>query len=142
MVQAFAATAATSCPSVDDLAARFADQSARVGIVGLGYVGLPLAVAICASGLTVLGFDTDPAKVEALAAGRSYIRHVTPQTVAGLVAERRFEPTAAFDRLGEADAILVCVPTPLDRHRDPDLSYVVRTTETIAAHLQIGRAHV
>ena len=139
MVQAFAATAATSCPSVDDLAARFADRSARVGIVGLGYVGLPLAVAICASGLTVLGFDTDPAKVEALAAGRSYIRHVTPQTVAGLVAERRFEPTAAFDRLGEADAILVCVPTPLDRHREPDLSYVVRTTRTIAAHLRPGQ---
>lgn len=139
MVPAFAAPVATPSSSVDDLAARFADRSARVGIVGLGYVGLPLSVAICASGLSVLGFDTDPAKVEALAAGRSYIRHITPETVAGLIAERRFEPTAEFDRLGQADAILICVPTPLDRHRDPDLSYVVRTTQTIAAHLRPGQ---
>ncbi|HEV7873315.1 MAG TPA: nucleotide sugar dehydrogenase [Enterovirga sp.] len=124
---------------LDSLVGRFADRTATIGIIGLGYVGLPLADAICGRGFRVIGFDVDPAKVEKLRAGRSYIQHVGDSAVAALVAEGRFDPTASFERLGEADAILICVPTPLDLHREPDLSYVVGTTRAIAPHLRPGQ---
>jgi UDP-N-acetyl-D-glucosamine dehydrogenase len=115
------------------------DRTATIGIVGLGYVGLPLAVAVSAAEFPVLGFDVDPAKVEALAAGRSYIRQVAPETVAELNGTGRFAATSDLSRLGEADAILICVPTPLGRHREPDLGFVVRTAEAVAACLRPGQ---
>ncbi|HSL81764.1 MAG TPA: nucleotide sugar dehydrogenase [Thermoanaerobaculia bacterium] len=110
-----------------------------VGVIGLGYVGLPLAAAFAEAGFRVLGFDTDPAKVEALRAGRSYIRHLDAARLAGLVEEGRLEPTADLERLGEPDTLLLCVPTPLTPQREPDLSYVRSTAEAVARRLRPGQ---
>ena len=121
------------------LSAAIEARTARIGIVGLGYVGLPLAVAVAAAGFPVLGFDIDPAKVQSLAAGRSYIRQVGPDDRARLNATGRFAVTSDLARLDEADAILICVPTPLGRHREPDLGFVTRTAEAIAARLRPGQ---
>ena len=115
------------------------DRSARVGIVGLGYVGLPLARAFIDAGFQVLGFDVDQAKVDQLAAGNSYIKHITAETIAGWLAASRFEATSELARMGEADALLICVPTPLSESRDPDLQYVEGTARAIAATLRPGQ---
>jgi len=114
-------------------------QSARIGVIGLGYVGLPLSKAFWAAGFPVLGFDVDPAKVAQLNAGENYLRHFGADFVREMAETDRFEATADLDRLGEVDAILVCVPTPLGRHLEPDLSYVERTTEAIARRLRPGQ---
>lgn len=121
------------------LARRIEEGSVRIAIIGLGYVGLPLALAFVATGSSVLGFDTDPAKVEALLQGRSYIRHIPAGTTAAALATGRFEPTADPSRLASADAILICVPTPLSAHREPDLRFVTGTAETIASVLRPGQ---
>ena len=130
---------APASPHAASLAARIADRAAIVSVIGLGYVGLPLARAFVESGFSVLGFDTDPAKVEALASGRSYIRHIGADSVAAMIASGRFEATSDPARLASADALLICVPTPLTRHREPDMTYVVATAETIAATLRPGQ---
>jgi len=122
-----------------DLHRRIAARQARVGVIGLGYVGLPLVDAISERGFTVAGFDVDPAKVEALNAGRSYIRHISSESVARTVATGRFSATTDFARLRAMDVILICVPTPLNRYREPDLTYVEETTRTIAANLRSGQ---
>jgi UDP-N-acetyl-D-glucosamine dehydrogenase len=119
--------------------AKIADRSVQVGIIGMGYVGLPLAVAFGGAGIRVLGFDVDPAKAEALNAGQSYIKHIAPERVAALRAGGLLEATADMDHLAEPDALLICVPTPLTRHLEPDLSYVVKTTEAIARRLRPGQ---
>ncbi len=121
------------------LGARIAARSARVGIVGMGYVGLPLAHAVVAAGYPVLGLDLDAAKVRALGAGESYIRHVGGDSVAAMRATGRFDATGDFERLAWCDIILICVPTPLGRHRDPDLSFVLDTTAAIARRLRRGQ---
>ncbi|HYG26096.1 MAG TPA: nucleotide sugar dehydrogenase, partial [Caulobacteraceae bacterium] len=121
------------------LQVKIAGKTAKVGIVGLGYVGLPLAIAFGDVGLPVLGFDLDPAKAEDLNAGRSYIKHVPGAHIAGLREKGLLEATADMDRLGEPDALLICVPTPLTRHLEPDLAYVVRTAEAIAPRLRPGQ---
>jgi UDP-N-acetyl-D-glucosamine dehydrogenase len=110
-----------------------------VGIIGLGYVGLPLAYTFLQKGFRVVGFDVDQSKVGALSEGRSYMRHFSNDKVAGMSATGRFEATTDLERLGEADAILICVPTPLSVHREPDLSFVVKTTEQIAKRLRRGQ---
>jgi UDP-N-acetyl-D-glucosamine dehydrogenase len=122
----------------DRLLSSIAEKSARVGIIGLGYVGLPLARAFASAGYPVLGFDTDPAKVARLTAGESYIGHISGESVLAMKANG-FEATDRFDRLGEADAIIICVPTPLTEARDPDLGYVVASTRAIAATLRPGQ---
>jgi len=124
---------------VDALVARFDDRSARIGVIGLGYVGLPLARTIAERGFTVLGFDLDPAKVARLNAGQSYIRHISSESIAALREAGRLTATGDVSGLGEADAILLCVPTPLTRQREPDLSFVLRTTESLAPHLRRGQ---
>jgi UDP-N-acetyl-D-glucosamine dehydrogenase len=121
------------------LADRIARREATVAVVGLGYVGLPLVKVFLARGFRVLGFDTDASKVAALKAGRSYIRHIPAAEVAAMNATGRFDATADMARLGEPDAILICVPTPLTRHREPDMTYVVATAEAIAARLRPGQ---
>jgi UDP-N-acetyl-D-glucosamine dehydrogenase len=121
------------------LRAKIADRTARVGVIGLGYVGLPLAAAFADAELRVLGFDVDGEKVRRIGAGRSYIQAVSEERLGAAVRAGRLEATADFDRLGEPDAILICVPTPLTVHRDPDLSYVRRATEQIAAQLRRGQ---
>lgn len=123
----------------ESLIAGFRDHTATIGVIGLGYVGLPLVIAFSDAGFRVLGFDIDAAKVESLKAGRSGIRHIPDETVERMVASGRFDATDAFGRLDEPDAILICVPTPLTRHRDPDLSYVARTADAIAAALRPGQ---
>lgn len=124
---------------LETLLAKLDDQSFRVGIIGLGYVGLPLAMAIISSGLKVTGFDINPDHVRLISKGESFIRHIPSDDVAGAVEMGRFEATTDFTRLSEADALLICVPTPITRHRDPDLSYVEKTTRTIAEHLRPGQ---
>jgi UDP-N-acetyl-D-glucosamine dehydrogenase len=125
--------------AVAGLRRRFLDRSARIGVIGLGYVGLPLVSAIAQSGFRVTGFDVDPRKVELLNRGRSYIHHLPDTLVAELVKGGKFQAVSDFARLEDVDAILICVPTPLTRYREPDLSYVVGTTETVAKHLRRGQ---
>ncbi len=124
-----------------DLESRIDTRTARVGIIGLGYVGLPLARAFATAGLRVTGFDVDPAKVDALLEGRSYIQQIGAEWLqsVGTGEAGRFLPTTDFDRLREVDAILICVPTPLTRTREPDLSYVRSTCEEVSKHLQRGQ---
>jgi UDP-N-acetyl-D-glucosamine dehydrogenase len=116
-----------------------ANKSARVGIVGLGYVGLPLVRTFAQAGFRCLGFDVDPAKIEKLRQGQSYIGHIADEWIAGSVASGKFEPTSDLSRLAEADAILICVPTPLAENREPDLSYVEATARQVAAVLRPGQ---
>lgn len=124
---------------IGGLLERIGRKQVLVGIIGMGYVGLPLALAFGGGGLRVLGFDTDPAKAEALNAGKSYIKHIGDAQIAQLRTSGFLEATADMDRLAEPDAILICVPTPLTRHMEPDLAYVVSTTETIAPRLRSGQ---
>ena len=114
-------------------------KQATVGVVGLGYVGLPLVQAFVASGFRTLGFDADRSKIEKLLAGQSYIKHIPSDWLTQCVQDKTFEPTSDMSRLSEADAILVCVPTPLTDSRDPDLSYVETTSRQIAAVLRPGQ---
>jgi UDP-N-acetyl-D-glucosamine dehydrogenase len=115
------------------------DRSARVGIVGMGYVGLPLMLAATMAGFHVTGFDIDEPKVGALNHGKSPLKHIGDAKVAEVRKRRVFEATADFTRLAEQDAILICVPTPLGRHREPDLSYIEATARLIAAALRPGQ---
>jgi len=119
---------------------KISDKSAVIGIIGLGYVGLPLALRFVEAGFKVLGFDIDRSKVEALNRGRSYLLHITSEMVTGMIQSGRFEATAQYDRSGQADALIICVPTPLNRHREPDLSFVVGTMESILPYLKKGQA--
>ncbi len=118
---------------------KIADKSAVVGIIGLGYVGLPLMSAFVRSGFRTMGFDVDQKKIDMLRAGQSYIKHIDAAAVSKLIEEGQFDPTADLDRMGEADCLLICVPTPLNDSRDPDLSYVEGTTRAIAKTLRPGQ---
>jgi UDP-N-acetyl-D-glucosamine dehydrogenase len=118
---------------------RIHKREAVVGIIGQGYVGLPLALTFTESGFRVIGFDLDPAKINGLNRGESHIRHVGAERVAQAVNTGRFSATSDFAGLAECDAILICVPTPLGRHREPDMSYVHGTTATIREHLRPGQ---
>jgi UDP-N-acetyl-D-glucosamine dehydrogenase len=122
-----------------DLMNRFEQGDATVGVIGMGYVGLPLVREFCKAGFRLIGFDIDPVKIETLNAGRSYIGHIPSGMIASLVESGQFQATADFSRLAEADAIIVCVPTPLDKSREPDLTAVLGTTRTIAERLRPGQ---
>jgi len=115
------------------------EKTAQVGVIGLGYVGLPLIRSFIAAGYRTLGFDIDPAKVQRLQAGQSYIEHIPSEWIAQYVAAGKFAPTADMRRLGEADVLLICVPTPLSESRDPDLTYIEATARQIAACLRPGQ---
>ena len=118
---------------------RIRNKSAVVGVIGLGYVGLPLIRAFVEAGFSTLGFDVDQKKVDRLLAGQSYIEHIPSAWIAECVAQGKFRPTSDMKRLSEADAILICVPTPLNESRDPDLQYIVATAESIAPVLRRGQ---
>ncbi len=124
---------------MSQLAEALRSKTARVGVVGLGYVGLPLATAFADAGFSVLGFEVDNGKVQEINAGRSYIPDIETEEVSRLVSAERLEATTDFSRLSECDAISVCVPTPLRKTRDPDLTYIVKATEEIAKHLRPGQ---
>jgi len=118
---------------------RLQKKTAVVGVLGLGYVGLPLVRAFSNGGLNCIGFDVDPMKVKKLLAGQSYIKHIPSSLVKELLAQNRFDATTDFSRLKECDALIICVPTPLTKNRDPDMKYVVMTAEAIAKELKKGQ---
>jgi UDP-N-acetyl-D-glucosamine dehydrogenase len=120
------------------LVARFENRSAVIGIVGLGYVGLPLMLRYAAVGFKVLGIDIDPAKVDKLNSGRSYIAHIASSQIEQALAAG-FEASTDFLRATEADALIICVPTPLNAYREPDLSYVLGTTDALLPHMRAGQ---
>ena len=123
----------------NSLLAEIERRSAVVGVIGLGYVGLPLAVATARAGFRTIGFDVDPLKPTKLNAGNSYIGAVSDAALQAVLAASRFEATADFPRLKECDIVVICVPTPLSRYREPDLSYIENTAKEIAKHLRTGQ---
>jgi len=120
-----------------DLITKLQDQSALIGVVGLGYVGLPLSLSFVEAGYRVIGFDIDPEKVQKLGAGETYIKHISPEAIRKALPS--FHATADFSRAREADALIICVPTPLNDYREPDLSFVVNTTEALLPYLRPGQ---
>ncbi|MEP0845948.1 MAG: nucleotide sugar dehydrogenase [Phycisphaerae bacterium] len=123
----------------DELYSKLQNRTAVIGVVGLGYVGLPLVREITANGFRCLGFDIDENKVRMLKAGKTYIRHLPAQEFKALYEKRRFTPTSDMKQLGKPDAILICVPTPLNKMHEPDMSYVEGTTRSVAATLRKGQ---
>ena len=118
---------------------RIKDRKAVVGVVGMGYVGLPLTRSFHDAGFNCIGFDVDATKVKKLNAGQSYIKHITPEFLKEAIKRGAFRATADFAELKKVDAIIICVPTPLTKMREPDMSYVSATCETIAKHLRKGQ---
>lgn len=118
---------------------RIRDRTARIGIAGLGYVGLPLAEAFALAGFSVTGFDIDEAKARLLNEGKTYIRHIPDARIAAIVDSGKFRASTDFSDVAGMDAILICVPTPLTRFREPDLQFVISTGEAIAPHLRAGQ---
>jgi UDP-N-acetyl-D-glucosamine dehydrogenase len=110
----------------------------KIAVVGLGYVGLPLAIQFANSNVNVLGLDTDVAKVDMLKQGRSYIKHVAAETIEGVVKGDRLCASTDFSRIKEVEAVIICVPTPLNKNREPDISYIIETGKAIAPHLAKG----
>ena len=123
---------------IDALAGSFGDRTAKIGVIGLGYIGLPLVRTAAERGFSVLGFDIDRAKVAQLNAGGSYLRHISAASIAAVRQSGRLAATDDFSRLGEVDAIILCVPTPLTRQREPDLSFIVSTAQSVAPYLRRG----
>ncbi len=126
-------------PQVERLKRHIERREFTVGIIGLGYVGLPLITRFAEAGFPTLGFDVDPEKIDRLNAGHSYIETIGSDRIERMVRSGRFQATTNFDWLGKADALLICVPTPLTRHREPDLQYVERTADAIAGALRPGQ---
>lgn len=121
------------------LLAKIENKTYTIGIIGLGYVGLPLMWTFHQRGMPVLGFDIDQKKIDHLKKGVPYIKHLGTEMMEALAKSERCDSTTDFTRLKEADAILMCVPTPLDAHRQPDMSYVETTTHTVSRHLRAGQ---
>ena len=117
---------------------KFRDKTATIGIVGLGYVGLPLMLRYAETGFKVLGFDIDAEKVNKLNNGETYIEHITADKIAA-ARSAGFEATTDFSRIGEAEAVILCVPTPLNKYREPDMSFVIDTTDAVKPYLRAGQ---
>ena len=113
-------------------------REAVIGVVGLGYVGLPLILRFCETGYRVLGFDIDKEKVKKLNSGGSYIEHISPESISS-ARDSLFEATTEFSRAGEVDALILCVPTPLNKHREPDLSFIIKTIKSLKPYLRKGQ---
>lgn len=119
-----------------ELLNKIENRTAIVGIIGLGYVGLPLGLEFVFKGFNVIGFDVDEKKIPLLEAGKTYIRHIKAEKIKAALETGRFSATSDFSRLQEVDAIIICVPTPLNEHREPDMTYIVKTAEVIQKYLR------
>src|ERR1043166_2661168 len=113
-------------------------MSSKIAIVGLGYVGLPLSLQFARSGVTLLGLDIDSAKVNALNEKRSYIKHISSLDIGDMVSAGRFSASTEFSKISEVEAVIICVPTPLNKNREPDISFIIQTGKAIAPHLAKG----
>ena len=120
-------------PHAESLRSKLTQRTATVAVVGLGYVGLPLARALHNGGFQVLGFDLDQTKIEMLTNGQTYLHHLGPDLVPGLSGSDRFRATSDPSQLGQADAVILCVPTPLGKHNEPDMSFIESSTKMVAA---------
>jgi UDP-N-acetyl-D-glucosamine dehydrogenase len=130
--------ASASSRAAENLKRRIADRTAKVGVIGLGYVGLPLAVEFARAGFDVTGMDVQSRKVDQLNAGRSYVKDVSDSTIAPLIESGKLRGTTDFSIIAELDTIDICVPTPLRKTKDPDMSFVVSATEQIASYVHPG----
>ena len=126
-------------PELTRLKDKITRKEFLLGIIGLGYVGLPLSLTFLRKDIAVLGFDLDPKKIDMLHAGVSYIKHIPSDEVARFVRQGRFSATADFSRLNEPDVLLICVPTPLTQNREPDMQYIEKTAHAIAKVLRPGQ---
>ncbi|MFH1985683.1 MAG: nucleotide sugar dehydrogenase [Pseudomonadota bacterium] len=126
-------------PHFANLRDKLNNHTAVIGIIGLGYVGLPLVLRFAEVGFPVIGFDIDPYKTAALSRGESYFKHIPSKQVKQMLDRGGFSATTDFSRAAEADALILCVPTPLDNHREPDLSFIINTIEEILPHLRPGQ---
>lgn len=122
-----------------DLKQKVENKTAKVGVIGLGYVGLPLLHAFHKAGYPVIGFDVDLRKIQALHRGENYLKHLGADMVSGMKAAGRFDATADMSRLGDADVVIVCVPTPLGRHMEPDMTFIERASDDIALTIRSGQ---
>ncbi|MDA1274121.1 MAG: nucleotide sugar dehydrogenase [Verrucomicrobia bacterium] len=113
-------------------------KNLRIAVIGLGYVGLPLSLEFARKGVSVIGLDIDPVKADAINSGRSYIKHIKSADIATEVMAKRFEASVDFNRISEVNAVIICVPTPLNKNREPDISYILKTGASIAPHLKNG----
>jgi UDP-N-acetyl-D-glucosamine dehydrogenase len=129
----------TGSEAVTRLRERLHERTARVGVIGLGYVGLPLALLFARRGFPTVGLDIDGAKVDALKRGETYIRHIPCESIRQQVRQRRLSATADFSEIRTLDACIICVPTPLNEYREPDLSFVRQTSETVSAFMRPGQ---
>ncbi|MDC0196633.1 nucleotide sugar dehydrogenase [Gammaproteobacteria bacterium] len=123
----------------NQIKASFKNKSAKIGVVGLGYVGLPLIMTFVDKKFQVYGFDIDETKITSLVNGKSYIQHISDKTIKKYIDNKQFKPTSDFTKISEVDAVLICVPTPLNEHQEPDLSFIVSTGESISPHLRSGQ---
>ena len=114
------------------------ETTMKIAIVGLGYVGLPLSLQFARSGVEVLGLDIDPVKVDSLNRGKSYIKHIESKTIQAQLTAKSFSASTDFNKIQTVEAVIICVPTPLNKNREPDISYIIKTGDAIAPHLQKG----
>ncbi|HIF59398.1 MAG TPA: nucleotide sugar dehydrogenase [Rhodospirillales bacterium] len=124
---------------INQIKAAFENKSAKIGVIGLGYVGLPLIMTFLDKNFQVYGFDIDETKINALINGESYIKHIASRNIISYIVNEQFKPTSDFSKISLVDAVLICVPTPLNKNQEPDLSYIVATGELIAPHLQTNQ---
>jgi len=124
---------------INQIKAAFENKSAKIGVIGLGYVGLPLIITFLDKNFQVYGFDIDETKINALINGESYIKHIASRNIIKYIANEQFKPTSDFSKISLVDAVLICVPTPLNKNQEPDLSYIVSTGELIAPYLQTNQ---
>ncbi len=124
---------------INQIKAAFENKSAKIGVIGLGYVGLPLIMTFLDKNFQVYGFDIDETKINALINGESYIKHVASRNIINYIVNEQFKPTSDFSKISLVDAVLICVPTPLNKNQEPDLSYIVSTGELIAPYLQTNQ---
>ena len=123
----------------DALERKIAARTARISVIGLGYVGLSLAVELAKAGFTVRGIDVDLERVARLNRGESYLSDVTGETLAPLVSSGRLLATTEFDEVGQADTLIICVPTPLRKSKEPDISFIVAALDSLLPHLRAGQ---